>query len=115
MPLDVVLAGSGLEEEFLNRAIAVDVGGSSIPVISAEDLIVTKILAGRPKDIEDIRGVISERSQSLDIPRIRAILRLLEEALSRGDLLPSFEREWRKTKKGTASPKKRTTKARKKS
>ena len=117
MPLDVVLAGSGLEEEFLQRAIAVDLGGSFIPVISPEDLIITKILAGRAKDIEDIRGVMSERRQSLDIARIRAILRLLEEALSRSDLLPLFEREWRKTKTvagKASSPKKRAAKARKK-
>jgi hypothetical protein len=109
MPLDVVLAGSGLEEEFLQRAIAVDVGGSFIPVMSPEDLIVTKVLAGRPKDVEDIRGVISERSRSLDVARIRAILRLLEEALTQSDLLPLFEREWRKTKTGSGkarSPKK---------
>jgi predicted nucleotidyltransferase len=82
MPLDVVLAGSGLEEEFLQRAIYVDLSGCSVPVITPEDLIVTKILAGRPKDIEDVRGVISERSESMDVARIRAILRLLEEALS---------------------------------
>jgi Nucleotidyl transferase of unknown function (DUF2204) len=96
MPLDIVLAGSGLEEEFLERAIAIDVSGSLVPVISPEDLIITKILAARPKDVEDIRGVISERSASLDVARIRAVLRLLERALSQSDLLPSFEREWRK-------------------
>ena len=99
------------------NSIAVDLGGSFIPVISPEDLIITKILAGRAKDIEDIRGVMSERRQSLDIARIRAILRLLEEALSRSDLLPLFEREWRKTKTvagKASSPKKRAAKARKK-
>src|SRR5229473_3400565 len=70
MPLDVVLAGPGFEEDFLQRAVSVDIGGSLIPVISPEDLIVTKILAGRPKDIEDIRGVINERRASLDVERI---------------------------------------------
>jgi predicted nucleotidyltransferase len=97
MPLDVVLAGPGLEENFLQRAIPVDIGGTLVPVISAEDLIVTKILAGRPKDIEDIRGVINEQRASLDIERIRAVLRLLEQALAQSDLLPLFEREWLET------------------
>jgi predicted nucleotidyltransferase len=96
MPLDVVLAGSGLEEEFLQRAISVDVSGSLVPVISPEDLIVTKILAGRPKDIEDIRGVIHEHRSRLDTARIRAVLELLEQALTQSDLLPAFERAWRK-------------------
>jgi hypothetical protein len=95
MPLDVVLAGPGLEEDFLHRSIPVDIGGTLIPVISPEDLIITKTLAGRAKDIEDIRGVISERRESIDAERIRTILRLLEEALAQSDLLPLFEREWR--------------------
>jgi len=98
MPLDIVVAGSGLEEEFLERAISVVLSGSTVPVISPEDLIITKILAGRPKDIEDIRGVINERRSSLDVARIRAVLKHLERALDQSDLLPSFEREWRKKK-----------------
>ena len=92
--LDVVLAGPGLEEEFLRRAISVDVDGTVIPVISPEDLIVTKILAGRAKDLEDVRGVLAERKSSLDVARIRALLELLQQALTRGDLLPVFEKEW---------------------
>jgi predicted nucleotidyltransferase len=100
MPLDIVLAGPGLEEEFLRRAVSVDIGGTLVPVISPEDLIVTKILAGRPKDVEDVRGVINERQSSLDVARIRSILQLLEQALSQSDLLPAFEREWRKSETG---------------
>jgi len=99
MPLDVVLAGSELEEEFLQRAISVDVSGSKIPVISPEDLIVTKILAGRPKDIEDVRSVINEHRSTLDIARIRMVLGLLEQALAQSDLLPSFEQAWRNAQK----------------
>lgn len=53
MPLDVVLAGSGLEDEFLNRAVVTDVGGTTVPLIDLQDLIVAKILAGRPKDLVD--------------------------------------------------------------
>ena len=93
LPLDVVLAGPGLEEEFLDRAINVQVEGTTVPVISPEDLIVTKVLAGRSKDIEDIRGVLRERATSLDLGRIRATLRLLEEALAQSDLVVVFESE----------------------
>lgn len=95
--LDVVLAGPGLEEEFMRRAMSVEVGGAMIPVITPEDLIITKVLAGRPKDEEDIRNVIGFRKASLDAERIRTVLRLLEEALGQSDLLPLFEREWQKS------------------
>jgi len=114
MPLDIVVAGSGLEEEFLKRAISVVLSGSTVPVISPEDLIITKILAGRPKDIEDIRGVINERRSSLDVARIRAVLKHLERALDQSDLLPSFEREWRKKKVPAAGAVVSRTRAKKK-
>jgi hypothetical protein len=93
LPLDIVLAGTGLEEVFLERAVMVQLGDITVPVISPEDLIVAKILAGRPKDLDDVRGVLRERLQTLDLSVIRSTLGELEEALSRSDLLPSFESE----------------------
>ena len=90
---DLVLAGPGLEDDFLARAVRVDVGGATVPVISAEDLIVTKILAGRPKDIDDIRGVLAERGAQLDMGRVRTVLGMIEQAIGQSDLVPKFEAE----------------------
>jgi hypothetical protein len=91
MPLDVVLATSGLEEDFLGRTRTVDIGGSPVPLITAEDLIIAKILAGRPKDLEDVRALWRTHRRDLDLARIRDTLRLLEEALTQSDLLPVLE------------------------
>ena len=93
LPVDVVLAGPGLEELFLSRAVPVRMGTLTVPVISPEDLIATKILAGRPKDIEDIRSILRERLSVLDLDSIRSTLALLEAALGQSDLRPLFERE----------------------
>lgn len=112
MPLDVVLAGPGLEEDFLRRAILVDLRGSQIPVISPEDLVITKVLAGRPKDIEDVRGVIHERRTSLDEKRVRRILHLLEQALGQSDLLPVFEGVWNEEESPKSRPPKKSTRKR---
>lgn len=90
---DIVMGGPGLEDDFLARAVRVDVGGVMVPVLTAEDLIVTKVLAGRPKDVEDIRGVLAERGERLDLARIREVLHLLELALGQSDLVPQFEAE----------------------
>jgi hypothetical protein len=93
IPVDVVLAGPGLEEEFLKRARPVDLGDVALPVISPEDLIVTKVLAGRPKDLEDIRGVLRARLETLDLAHIRRLLQLLQQALGQSNLKPLFEKE----------------------
>ncbi len=92
MPLDVVLAASGLEQEFLNRARQARIGDLEIPVISPEDLVIAKILAGRPQDLQDIAGVLARQKKSLDLERIRNTLKSLESALAQSDLVPAFER-----------------------
>ena len=91
MPLDVVLAGSGLEDEFLTRARNIDVGGLVVPVIDREDLVIAKILAGRPKDLDDAAALGRAHGRGLDAEHIRSVLRLLEEALSQSDLVPAFD------------------------
>ncbi len=93
LPLDVVLAGPGLEEQFLERVRWTRVEGLEIPVISPEDLIVTKILAGRAKDLQDVRGVLRRQRDSLDLERVRTTLDLLQQALGQSDLLPILEAE----------------------
>jgi len=67
----VVLAGSGLEDEFLQRAIPTDVGGIRVPIIEPSDLITAKVPGG-PTEVGHI-------------------LQLLEEALSQSDLVSTFE------------------------
>lgn len=93
IPLDLVVAGPGLEQQFLERAIDVDLDGISVPVISPEDLIAAKILAHRDKDLEDVRGILQERSSSLDMERIRQTLSVIENALGRSDLTPVLDHE----------------------
>ena len=91
MPLDVVLAGSGLEDEFLDRSQVVDIGGTAVPVIDRADLIIAKILAGRSKDLDDARALWRLHGRDLDGRRIRRTLSLLEQALAQSDLVSAFD------------------------
>jgi hypothetical protein len=88
-PVDVVLAGPGLEQLFLDNARPLSAGGVTVPVIAAEDLIVLKVLAGRPKDLEDVRGLL--RLGTRDLTRCRELLADLERALDQRDLRPRLE------------------------
>ena len=91
MPLDIALAGPGLEELFLSEAELIELGGVTVPVLRAEHLVVTKLLASRPKDIDDAREVLSAQQGALDLSAIRTLLEDLEEALGHSDLLPAFD------------------------
>jgi len=90
-PLDIVLAGPGIEELFFDGARRIEVGGELVPVASPEDLVVMKVLAGRPKDLEDVVAVLAAQDP-FDEKRARWLLSLLQQALDQTDLLPSFER-----------------------
>lgn len=91
IPLDAILAGPGPEEEFLERAKVVSIEGVRVPVISPEDLVVTKVLAGRPKDLEDVRGILRQTGTRFESERVRSLLGSLEAALDRSDLRTLFE------------------------
>ena len=92
IPVDVVLAGPGLEEQFFAGVEERVIAGARVPVVSAEDLIVMKVLAGRPRDLDDVSVIIHVRGHELDWQRVRTTLGLLEGALARRDLLSELDR-----------------------
>jgi len=89
MEIDLVLAGSGLEDLALDRATRVRIEEVDVPVAHATDLVVMKALAGRGKDLEDIRAVLA--GGDVDVAEARDLLGQLEHALGRSDLLPLLE------------------------
>lgn len=91
IPVDVVLGGPGLEELFTDRALPIQIGDVSVPIVSVEDLIAMKVLAGRPKDLEDVVSLLSIQSAKLELAQVRETLRLVEQAIDQSDLLPQLE------------------------
>lgn len=104
MPVDLVIAQPGLQSEFLGRCRRVDVGGYVVPLISVEDLIATKVLAARRKDLEDVRGVLCEQWDSIDFGRIDLVLSELELALDDHGLKRRLDRIVRQVRKLLAGP-----------
>jgi hypothetical protein len=88
--IDLVLAGPGLEQRFLDEVRIVTVGQHHIPVIAPEHLVTLKILAGRPKDLEDVRGML--RIAELDHASVESTLAELESMLDQRDLRPVYTR-----------------------
>jgi hypothetical protein len=92
LPVDVVIAGPGLEEAFMARAEPHLVDGVSVPVIDVSDLVVLKVLAGRPKDEEDVVSLLRSHTGRLDRRRIDTLLAALEAALGQSDLRSALAR-----------------------
>ena len=56
--IDFVFSLTPFERQAIARSRIVEIDGVPVRYISLEDLIVTKIIAGRPRDLEDVKGVI---------------------------------------------------------
>ncbi len=92
LPVDIVLAGPGLEHEFLARAATLSIDGVAVPVVDLADLVIMKILAGRAKDLDDVVALLGLHRDGLDQARVRTVLKMLEQALGQSDLLTALDR-----------------------
>ncbi|MFW6193698.1 MAG: nucleotidyl transferase AbiEii/AbiGii toxin family protein [Gemmatimonadota bacterium] len=56
--VDFIFSTTPYESRAIGRAVSVEVRDTSVPFASAEDLILHKLFAGRPRDLEDAAGVV---------------------------------------------------------
>jgi predicted nucleotidyltransferase len=86
-----MLAGPGFEDAFFTRITRHSIDGVEVPVADVTDLVVMKVFAGRPKDVEDVITLLRVQHDRIDVDRARAALQQLEAALGQSNLLPVLE------------------------
>jgi hypothetical protein len=89
--IDVALAGLSFELQALSLAQVHELGGVPLRLPRVEDLLVMKAFAHRPKDMQDIEGLLAVHPGA-DLVFVRQWLREFSAALSMSDLLDDFER-----------------------
>ncbi len=89
--LDVSLGAIAFEHRMVERALTRRVRGVSFRVATAEDVVVMKALALRPRDVADIEGILAAVPE-LAIERVRRDLRALSESLEGPDYLSELDR-----------------------
>jgi predicted nucleotidyltransferase len=98
--IDLSLGGLVFEHEALDRSQVHDVGGVALRLPSVEDLLIMKAFAHRPKDMEDVSGLLDAHPDA-DLSMVRQWLQEFATATSRPDLLEDFEKAVaRRTRKG---------------
>jgi hypothetical protein len=70
-PIDVFFSYDPLHESSMRRRRRVDFGGDPIHVLSAEDLMIYKVLFNREKDWNDIAEMVYAANDSLDFEYVR--------------------------------------------
>jgi predicted nucleotidyltransferase len=91
-PVDISLGIPGYEEEALSHAVTVTLPNQkTVRLISAEDLIVHKCVAGRPRDVEDIERILVRQKLAIDSDYIRYWLSQFREIIEDRDVAEMFE------------------------
>jgi len=86
--VDFIFSWTPYEQQAMARAREIEIEGYPVRFAAPEDVIIHKILAGRMRDLEDIRSIL--RKQAVDTDYIRQWLKAFSEALNQ-DVLSIFE------------------------
>ncbi len=79
--VDFIFSHSPYERQAIGHAATITIGRTPVRFVTAEDLIVHKMLAHRPRDIEDVKNVVL-RQPRLDLVYIRHWLTQFAHALA---------------------------------
>lgn len=88
--VDLVFGSLPFEQEAVNRAIWMELGGVRAPLPLPEDLIIMKAVAHRPQDLTDIEAILAAHPQ-LNPRRVRRWVREFATALSMPEILNDLE------------------------
>jgi hypothetical protein len=89
--VDFIFSTTPYEQQAMKRAVSVSLQGEAVPFAAAEDLILHKLFAGRPRDIEDAGGVVRRKGQELDWEYMRSWAREFSSVPGREDLVEQLD------------------------
>jgi hypothetical protein len=89
--IDIIFGMLPFEQDAIRRARPIRIGDLEVRVCSPEDLIVMKIASERPRDLEDVRGVLRRRLADLDLDYLEPRIHELSSLLDRPELVQQWE------------------------
>lgn len=78
--VDFILSYTDYERQAVERARDVKIGRTTVRFAALEDLVIHKLVAGRPRDIEDVESILL-KNPGFDADTIRAWLREFDRSL----------------------------------
>lgn len=87
--VDFILSFSPYERQAIERSRLVTMGATQVHFATAEDLVIHKMIAGRPRDVEDVKGVL-RKNPALDRRYVSEWLKRFEDVVGR-PLASEFE------------------------
>ncbi len=88
--VDLVMAGLPYERAAISRAASITVGSRMVKVSTAEDLVLHKIISDRPRDREDVEGVVIRQGPMLDRAYLDPKVQEMASGLEKPDILEFY-------------------------
>lgn len=85
------MGGLPFEQLAVDRGTAHAIGGVLVRLPKIEDLLVMKAVAHRPKDLEDIRGILDAHPRA-DVAQVRERVKEFASATGMADMLEEFDK-----------------------
>lgn len=95
VPVDVTLAWLPFEEQAIARAIELPFGSGTVRVPRLEDLIVYKLVASRPRDVDDVEKLLAIHP-NIRSDEVLGTLRDFADVLGKPEIVETLERLLRK-------------------
>lgn len=78
--IDVIFSHSPYERQAMDRVHKIKMEGVEVCFAGVEDIVIHKMIAGRPRDLEDVESILL-KNMDMDKEYIRTWLRTFSEAL----------------------------------
>jgi len=89
--IDIILGGLPFEQNTVEHGRVHDIGGVNVRLPRVEDLLIMKAVAHRPRDMEDIVGLL-EAHPNADLEVVRQWVREFAAATAMSELIDDFDR-----------------------
>ncbi|HEX3913869.1 MAG TPA: nucleotidyltransferase [Steroidobacteraceae bacterium] len=88
--IDLTFARLSFEQTAIHNSEVHDIGGVRVRLPRVEDLLIMKAVARRPKDLEDIEGLLAAHPEA-DVAAVRRWVREFAAATGMSDMLDDFD------------------------
>jgi hypothetical protein len=89
--IDVTFGRLSFEQAAIDNSEIHDIGGLRVRLPRVEDLLIMKAVARRPKDLQDIEGLLAAHPDA-DVAAVRQWVREFATAMSMSDMLDDFDK-----------------------
>jgi hypothetical protein len=84
VPVDISLARLPFEDEAIGHRVTAEFAGTRLPLPRPEDLLIYKLVAARPRDLDDAERLPALHGRKMDLARVSRVIRrfcdILEDA-----------------------------------